>query len=503
MSWLFMVMKKIDNAQSKLGIRTYDFNVPSNHIARFVVDFIEESYPHLGIEENDEKEGRSSFPPCSILKLLVYSKIDHVESARIIADMAKYHDIYKFVCDGFTPSERTIQRYRVKYGKYYEILLQKTLEKASELDFTKFNHVAIDGTIIKAHNSNQNMISKKETRLLIQYYKGITVNEDKINNLNKPAKKIFNNKEMNDNEKLELLYDIETQFKFTEQDKIPMNDIEARMMKDKKGNYLVAYNMQSAVDYDTKLICGLHVTQSPTDHYELPDIADKAINNIGKIPKYMSADTIYLNQISLSYFINKGIDGLIPTRKQSKEKIGKLNPKPFHKDHFYYIKELDAFMCPASQLMYFYKEYITKNDDPNKPDKIKRLYNNYSACKCCIYRESCLSEKQTHRTITENGERMQRAMFYKMEKEEYKEEFSKRPCVEGPFGALKEQFHIEQEIVIGMVKTEERLNLDAVAYNIKRLYNLIQEKENSKEDIVDFCESIASTHQLKLDVTIS
>ena len=81
-----------------------------------------------------------------------------------------------------------------------------------------------------------------------------------------------------------------------------MNDIEARMMKGKKGNYLVAYNMQSAVDYDTKLICGLHVTQSPTDHYELPDIADKAINNIGKIPKYMSADTIYLNQISLSYF---------------------------------------------------------------------------------------------------------------------------------------------------------------------------------------------------------
>ena len=42
------------------------------------------------------------------------------------------------------------------------------------------------------------------------------------------------NKEMNDNEKLELLYDIETQFKFTEQDKIPMNDIEARMMKGKK-----------------------------------------------------------------------------------------------------------------------------------------------------------------------------------------------------------------------------------------------------------------------------
>ena len=90
-----------------------------------------------------------------------------------------------------------------------------------------------------------------------------------------------------------------------------------------------------------------------------------------------------------------------------------------------------------------------------------------------------------------------------MEKEEYKKEYSKRPCVEGPFGTLKEQFHIKQEIVIGAVKTEERLNLDALAYNIKRLYNLKQEKNNNKEDIIDFCESIAEKNQLELNVTIT
>ena len=89
-----------------------------------------------------------------------------------------------------------------------------------------------------------------------------------------------------------------------------------------------------------------------------------------------------------------------------------------------------------------------------------------------------------------------------MEKEEYKKEFNKRPSVEGPFGIFKEQYHVEQEIVIGMTKTEERLNLDALAYNIKRLYNLIQGEQNNKEDIVDFCESISTTYQLKLDVAI-
>jgi len=132
---------------------------------------------------------------------------------------------------------------------------------------------------------NQNMITKKECKLLIKYYKGLSVKPKKLEKFNKPARKILDNEQMSDNEKLELLYDIETQFTLTGQDKILMNDIEARMMKGKKGNFLVAYNIQSAVDYDTKLICGINVTQSPTDHYELPEIADKAIKKHRKNTK--------------------------------------------------------------------------------------------------------------------------------------------------------------------------------------------------------------------------
>lgn len=48
---------------------------------------------------------------------------------------------------------------------------------------------------------------------------------------------------MSDGEKLELSCGIKTQFKFTGQDKMPMNDIEACMVKDKKENFIVAYNV--------------------------------------------------------------------------------------------------------------------------------------------------------------------------------------------------------------------------------------------------------------------
>ena len=76
-----MVKRKLNKNQTKLGIRTLDWNVPTNHISRFVVEFIEEVYPILGIKENKKKRGRPSYPPCSMLKLLVYAKIDHIESA--------------------------------------------------------------------------------------------------------------------------------------------------------------------------------------------------------------------------------------------------------------------------------------------------------------------------------------------------------------------------------------------------------------------------------------
>ena len=35
-----------------------------------------------------------------MLKLIVYTKLEHIESARIIKDMVEHHDIHKFVCDG-------------------------------------------------------------------------------------------------------------------------------------------------------------------------------------------------------------------------------------------------------------------------------------------------------------------------------------------------------------------------------------------------------------------
>ena len=79
-----MVKRKFNGNHSKLGIKTLYWNIPENHISRFVVEFVEEVFPLLNIKEPKKKKGRESLPIDSMLKLLVYAKIQHIDRTSII-----------------------------------------------------------------------------------------------------------------------------------------------------------------------------------------------------------------------------------------------------------------------------------------------------------------------------------------------------------------------------------------------------------------------------------
>ena len=137
-----------------------------------------------------------------------------------------------------------------------------------------------------------------------------------------------------------------------------------------------------------------------------------------------------------------------------------------------------------------------------KTKKIKRIYNNYNACKNCNARAKCCASSQTHKTITEYGSKLQKAMNHKMEKQEYKDEYSKRSSVEGPFGIFKEQFHLEKEVVIERIKTKEKNKPRCTSIHSNQIIQHKQEIENTTEDLEDFCESTSIKNQLQLTATI-
>ena len=69
---------------------------------------------------------------------------------------------------------------------------------------------------------------------MVDYYERRPIDSESIEKLHKPAQRLLEKKDMDDEDKLELLYRIETQFTFTGQDRIPVKDIEARFMKEER-----------------------------------------------------------------------------------------------------------------------------------------------------------------------------------------------------------------------------------------------------------------------------
>ena len=66
-----MVKRKFNENQSKLSIKTLDWNIPKDHISRFVVDFIEDVFPLLEIGEPNKNKGCDSLPVDSMLNCLL------------------------------------------------------------------------------------------------------------------------------------------------------------------------------------------------------------------------------------------------------------------------------------------------------------------------------------------------------------------------------------------------------------------------------------------------
>ena len=110
----------------------------------------------------------------------------------------------------------------------------------------------------------------------------------------------------------------------TGKEKLPAFDIDSRSMRTKKGYEEPSYNMQLATDTISKLICAVHISQKPTDHYELLSTMDKAVENLPFKPQKVCADTIHKQESTIEYMEKKGYMESLPNQKQNWINQGKL-----------------------------------------------------------------------------------------------------------------------------------------------------------------------------------
>lgn len=494
--------------------RVTDF-IPENHVCYFITNLVGELDFHKIEQKYKYTRGKAAYSRQMLLRIVVMASVDGVFSSRRIARLAEENVVYMYLSGMDKPDFRTICRFKIECSEQIEEAFKMTVNVAKNVGLVQLNHIAIDGTKIKANASSTNLINQEEIKTIREILKkGIKTDqeEDKIyddkrgdeippeltsrkkvheiiqkvrkensdtkneNNLRRSSFKLLEQAISSQKQKDQVLKKLdkaEDELKKTQQKTVSLTDPESRWMKNKKNRMEFSYNMQIAVDYDSGIILASTVTQDPTDHHHLIPQIEQIQDTIGPLPVdvKISADNGYFTQTNLQYLDENELDGYIPNRKQVyKYKTQLKKTKTFSKHNFKYDYERDFYICPNGKKLPYQRTYKYK-------DVTMRQYY-CSDCLKCPDQEKCVGKDRV-RVITDYGGALSKRMAWKMETPEGKKEFAKRKqTVEWPFGNIKQNLKYTEFLTRGISQTITEKNLLNISHNIKRIQNTNKNKIN-------------------------
>jgi hypothetical protein len=245
----------------------------------------------------------------------------------------------------------------------------------------------------------------------------------------------------------------------TEQKQISVSDPDARRMRAASGS-VVGYNAQAAVDHQHKLIVAEDVTNEETDLRQLSGMAREAKANLGVERLDVVADTGYCATAEVATCQQHGITAYVPKADTSANTAQGL----FGKSRFKYDAAKDVYVCPAGAEL----TYRSSTDEKGRQVRYYRA----SGCAACALKKQC-TRNRANRTITrEQDEAVMEAMAARVAAHPEKLKLRKQLC-EHPFGTIKRFLGYTYFLMKGLVKVRGEWSLITLAYNLKRVLNLV------------------------------
>src|SRR5690554_5637119 len=132
----------IDRYQQTFLPPSTDEWLPDDHLARFVVDIVEQLDLSPIIDKYDKRpHGSTPYHPSLLLALLLYGYATGVNSSRKI-ERATYDNVaFRYIASGYHPDHDTIASFRRRHLKEIENLFVQVLLIAREMKLLKLGNV--------------------------------------------------------------------------------------------------------------------------------------------------------------------------------------------------------------------------------------------------------------------------------------------------------------------------------------------------------------------------
>jgi transposase len=287
--------------------------LPEKHLARFVVDIVDQ----LDLSELINRYGgggKQPYHPALLLGLLFYGYATGVFSSRKL-EQATYDSVaFRFISGDTHPDHDTIASFRKRFLPELEGLFLQLLIMAKVMGVFKLGKVSLDGTRIKANASKHKAMSwgyankleeqlRKEVKELMRRAEAADAEDDSDMDIPdelarredrlaaiKKAKAEIEKRAQERFEAEQAEYDAKLKQRKEKEEKtgkkargpepkapeagprdkdqVNFTDDESRIMPSSEG-FIQGYNAQAAVDIDSHLIAENHITQQSNDKQEV------------------------------------------------------------------------------------------------------------------------------------------------------------------------------------------------------------------------------------------
>ena len=339
--------------------------LPEQHLARFVVDIVDQLDLSEIVSRYGGSGGQRAYHPALLVALLFYGYATGVFSSRKL-EQATYDSLaFRYITGNEHPDHDTIANFRKRFLSELEGLFKQILEVAAELGTLRLGTVSLDGSKMQGNARKHKAMSwgyanrlerqlEEEVQKLLQLAaradaagqqeqqqqqeldipEELERREQRLAAIREAKEKIEERaqerhaaEQAEYEEKLKRRQEREaaTGKKMggrppkepeagpKEKDQVNFTDEESRIMPGASGEFVQGYNVQAAVDHESHLVVGQHVSQATNDKQEV----EPALNQLAKVedtlgkPEALVADAGYHSKENVKKCAEQGLDPYI------------------------------------------------------------------------------------------------------------------------------------------------------------------------------------------------
>jgi transposase len=421
----------------------------------------------LGFKAEPASTGRPGYHPRTLLKIYVYGYLNQVHSSRRLEREAQRNVELMWLTGRLAPDFKTIADFRKDNGEAIRLVCREFVMLCRKLNLLTDTLVAIDGSKFKAvNNRDKNFTKAKMKRRLAEVEASIArylVELDAADAAAPPEeKRSLKEKIAALEEEMDRLKKLEVRMLEAPDQQLSLTDPDARSMKS-RGNGIVGYNVQTAVDTSHHLIVAHEVTNAPIDRQLLHKMAMQAKAALGAEILEVVADQGYYRG---EEFLACERTNIVPYIAKI-DTAGKQAKGEFPRSAFRYVSEDDEYECPAGERLIY---RLTSNE---KGKDIRRYWS--SKCGECSLKSVCTPGKERRMRRWEHEAVLEAAEARLKEHPEMMDK--RRATVEHPFGTLKAWMGSTHFLTKTLDRVSTEMGLHVLAYNMKRVINLVGVKK--------------------------